>query len=69
MAKRRGRPSEEPTTQAGVPFDQMTPEQKAREFDASHARPTSYAQKHFGKAKPGEGGKGIFGFGKAKHKK
>lgn len=68
MAKHKGPKEPEQGTQAGKAWDELTPEEKAREFDASHARPTSYAQKNFKSAKPGEGGK-IFGFGKPKHKK
>jgi hypothetical protein len=34
-------------TDQGNPFDRMTPEQKATEFDASHADPTAYAERNF----------------------
>lgn len=34
-------------TDQGKPFDRMTPEQKAAEFDASHADPAAYAERNF----------------------
>lgn len=34
-------------TDQGKPFDRMTPEQKATEFDASHEDPTGYADRNF----------------------
>ena len=64
--KHKGKKEEPQGTQTGKAWDDLTPEEKGREFDASHARPTSYAQKNFKAAKPGEGGRF---FGKAKHKK
>jgi len=68
MGKHKG-PKEDPQgTQAGKPWEELTPEEKGKEFDASHARPVSYAHKNFKTAKPGEGGRG-FGFGKPKHKR
>jgi hypothetical protein len=34
-------------TDQGKPFDRMTPEQKATEFDASHEDPAAYAERNF----------------------
>jgi len=67
VGKHKGKKEDQQGTQAGKPWDELTPEEKGREFDASLARPKSYAAKNFKPAKPGEGGKGFFG--KAKHKK
>lgn len=35
-------------TDAGPEFDNLTPQQKAAEFDASHNNPTAYAARNFG---------------------
>lgn len=35
-------------TDAGKPFKDLTPKQKADEFDASHQDPKGYAERNFG---------------------
>jgi hypothetical protein len=56
MAKKhKGKPAQEPATQSGKSWNELTPVEKAQEFDSSHAHPRSYAMKFFGKNKSGEG--------------
>lgn len=50
--KHRGKPAKEVVGQNGKSWDEMTPEEKGREFDASYSRPRSYADKHFGPQDP-----------------
>lgn len=51
MGKHKGKPdSQEPSvpgTDTGIPFDTMTGEQKAGEFDSSLNDPTGYAARNF----------------------
>jgi hypothetical protein len=47
MGKHRGGSAGEPTTNQGKSFDQMSGEEKAKEFDASHADPRGYAAQNF----------------------
>jgi hypothetical protein len=48
MGRHSGKPAKEIKGQNGKSWEEMTPEEKGREFDASHNRPRSYATKHFG---------------------
>jgi hypothetical protein len=47
MGKHSGKPAGEPTTDAGKPFNQMSGEEKGKEFDASHNDPKGYASRNF----------------------
>lgn len=48
MGKHSGKGAQEPRTNGGKPFDQMSGPEKAKEFDDSHADPKGYAQRNFG---------------------
>jgi hypothetical protein len=61
--KHNGKRAEEPKTAKGKAWDEMTPAEKAAEFDASYARPISYAHKHFSGENQGQNGR------KPKHKR
>lgn len=59
MGKHQGPqdPKELSGTDAGKPFDQLTPEEKGKEFDASDSDPTGYAGRNFrdsGRWNPGD---------------
>lgn len=62
MGKRGKAPAQEPTTDQGKPFGQMSGSEKGREFDASHSDPKGYANRNFA-------GSGNNGQGKGKHAK
>lgn len=61
MGKHSGKKDNEPGTDLGVPFDQMTGVQKAIEFDRSTEDPVGYADRNFqgtsGNQNGGQGGK------------
>jgi hypothetical protein len=67
MAKHDGRQAKEPKTNNGKAWDEMTPEEKAAEFDASDKNPRAYARDNFRQSKT-EGNTRRYGFG-PKHKK
>ena len=48
MGKHKGEPADGHMTAAGVPFNDLTPQQKGAEFDASHSDATAYAERNFG---------------------
>lgn len=48
MGRRGKGNAEEPMTDGGKPFGQMSGEEKAKEFDASIANPGGYAARNFG---------------------
>lgn len=55
MGKRGRGHAEEPMTDQGKPFGQMSGEEKGREFDASTSDPRGYAQRNFGSDNRGQG--------------
>lgn len=59
--KHSGKPASEPKTDQGKPFNQMSGEEKAKEFDASHKDPRGYAERNFSNENRGQG--------KGKHRK
>ncbi len=58
MGKHKGSSAGEPQTDQGTPFNQMSSEQKAAEFEASHKDPQGYAHRNFSQENNGETGKG-----------
>lgn len=54
MGKHKGNAAKEPVgTDAGVPFSQMSGQEKAAEFEASSADPAGYATRNFPTAQSG----------------
>lgn len=50
MGKHSGKQEQEKTgTELGIPFEQMSPDQKGFEFDESYDHPLSYARENFPK--------------------
>lgn len=53
----RGGAAKEPKTDQGTPFDQMSPERKGEEFDASIKNPSAYAARNFSDENQGKNGR------------
>lgn len=54
MGKRGGSSAEEPMTDLGKPFQEMSGAEKGWEFDSSHSDPRGYACRNFGSDNQGQ---------------
>lgn len=54
MGKHSKGRADEPTTDQGKPYGEMSGEEKGREFDASHRDPRGYADRNFGTDNQGQ---------------